>query len=147
MAASGSLAYAQIAAQPCVHDISVYNSSGADIAAFTGVMLDTSHLMESTDLSLNMLGAKVAIATAGQVMLGLTCEIIPAGGTGRVRTGGIGVGIAYGTITANTWVGSSGTTAGSLDTKTAASAYLGQALATVATTELFPVLINIGTGA
>jgi hypothetical protein len=144
MAASGSLAYAQIAAQPLGTDISVYNSSGADIAAFTAVSVDSSHIMESTDLTLNMLGVMVTAAAVTNVSIGITCEIIPAGGTGRVRCFGIGVGIASGTVTQGTYVGASGATAGTLATYTGTDPYTGIALATAATTELFPILITPG---
>ena len=147
MSASGSTAYAQIASIPSALDIPVYNSSGADIAAFSCVMIDSSHIMESTDTTLNMIGVKVCPATIGQACFGITCEIIPAAKTGRVRgNGSIAVGIADANgVTQGTYVGTSDATAGTLQAATAVHHYVGIALATAASTEQFPVLVCPGT--
>lgn len=145
MAASGSLANVQVTTTPGANDIAVYNAGTVDIAAFIGVVIDSSNIMESTDLALNMLAVTKASAATGLALL-VTKEIIPAKKTGRCfGVGSVARGIAQATVTQGTFVGSSGTTAGSLSTASAESAYVGLALATVATTEEFPFLYIPGT--
>jgi hypothetical protein len=146
MSASGSLAYAQIATTPGADGgIAVYNAGTTDIPAHTAVIVDTSYIMESTDVTLNMLAVKTATATAGQTAF-VTRMVIPAKKTGTCfGVGAIARGIAQSTVTAGTYVGTSGTTSGSLSTASAASGYVGFALATVATTEEFPFLYIPGT--
>lgn len=146
MAASGSLANAQIATTPGADGgIAVYNAGTTDIPAFTAVIVDTSNIMESTDVTLNMLAVKTATAAAGQTAL-VTRMVIPAKKTGTCfGVGSLARGIAQGTVTVSTYVGTSGTTSGSLATATAAAGYVGLALATAATGEEFPFLYIPGT--
>lgn len=140
-----STIYAQLATTPSANDIAVYNPGSTDIPAFTAVIPDSSYVIESTDLTKNMLSVKVATATAGQFAF-VTKQIIPAGKTGTCfGIGSFARGIAQATVTAGSYVGTSGTTSGSLSTATAAAGYVGIAISSAATTEEFLFLYIPGT--
>lgn len=146
MAASGHLRYVQLASVPSAYDVSVYNAGTTDIPAFTAVVIDSSNIMEDTDMTLNTIAVAKPAATAGLTAFAVTKEIIKAKGTGRAwGPGAVATAIAEGTVTQGTFVGTSGTTAGSLATATVNVPYVGLALATAATTEYFPVLLTPGT--
>lgn len=141
---SGTLSNVQVAWGQA--KLSVYNAGTVSIAANTALLVDSSNIMTSDDLTQAMFAAAGATASTGLAIFAVSAETIPAGKVGRAwGPGEIAECIAQGTVTQGTYVGSSGTTAGSVATASAVAPYLGLALATCKTTEKFPVLIMPGT--
>lgn len=141
---SGTLANVQVAwGQP---KLSVFNAGTVSISANTGLVIDSSNIMASDDLTQAMFAVAGATASTGLLVFAVSAETIPAGKVGRAwGPGEIAECVAQGTVTQGTYVGSSGTTAGSLSTASAVAAYAGLALATCKTTEKFPCLLMPGT--
>jgi len=140
-------AYMQMASLPTNgQEPTGYNAGTTDIPAHTVVVIDTGNLIDnSTTANKNMFSVTLPAATAGLVAVFVTREIIPAKKTGRLfGAGEIALVTCQGAVTANTFVGTSGSVAGAVATYTATSPYLGVALTTGADTDEIPVYLLPG---
>lgn len=139
-----ALTNVQIANTPNYSDLPFMNYGVTDIPANRAVSIDATNLV-GTGTNAGI-GVKV-VAADGDVVVGVTMEIIPAGGVGRVRTGGIAPCIADGAITAGTFVDASAQAGnvGYVKAHGAGKATVGIALATsAADDDVVPVLIALG---
>lgn len=144
----------QMASVPMPSDIPVQNySASVDIAAYQCIVLDTGNLVTNSATALNggvsVILPTVVDSTHSADAFGITQEIIKAGQTGRVRTGGISLAIADGAITAGAWVDASTTTAkvGKVRAHVAANQTIGIALETAADGDTIQVLVLPGKNA
>lgn len=96
-----SITNQQLAQTPAATDFPFHNYSGSDIAANIAVALD-----DTKDIATNSSGIGVKLpAASGDPCVGVTQEVIPAGGYGRVRCfGPIAQMTAKGANTAGAWV-------------------------------------------
>lgn len=138
----------QGAGAPSHSDFTFKNySASTDIAANVAVKMDTTNVLNGTDNAtwgtVDTPGV-IPVTGDGQLVVGVTMEIIKAGQTGRVRTAGIAPMLADGAITAGVAVMASSTAlkVGFAKAQTAALAQIGYSLNTTAN-DSEPVLVLV----
>lgn len=140
-----TIAAFQVATVYMEGDLAVKNYGVTDIPAGVGVNLDTGHLISSGVVTDDSIGVVVPTASATVIeAIGVTLEVIKAGGTGRVRTTGTVEMIANGTVTADDCVMVGSTTAklGWGATQTTGLPQIGKALSTATNGNTFLLLIS-----
>lgn len=137
----------QMAGTPGYTDLPFFNYAVTDIPAGCCVKIDAANAIKAANPSIEGIGVLIT-DTAGDVVVGVTVDIIKASQSGRVRCPApIAVCLADGTVTANTYVMASGTGTtkkGYVKTQTTGLATAGIALTGAADTE--PVLVMLSNG-
>lgn len=146
-----ALTNVQVAEQPDITSIAVYNASTTTaIAANKCVIVDASNIMDNA-LAKNQLAVTLPTDTSNpSIIIGVTRTIIPALGSGRMLpTGPVTLATCKGAVTAGTVVDNSVSAGftGDVATHTPGKHQLGIALATGADTDLIPVLLSTATNA
>ena len=130
----------QFSSAPMAGDLPVKNAGLTDIPAAVCVHIDGANLIPTVDST-----CVVRPTTSATVLqpLGITLEVIKAGGTGRIRTQGVAPLLASGTVTAGDIVmsGTVSTKEGYGATQTTALPQVGQALSTATDSNTFLCLI------
>lgn len=119
----------QFSSAPMAGDIGVKNAGLTDIPAGVCVHIDGGNLIPTVD---SICAVRPTTSATVLMPLGITLEIIKANGTGRVRTQGMALLTASGTVTAGDIVmsGTVSTKEGYGATQTTALPQVGQAMST-----------------
>jgi hypothetical protein len=138
----------QFSNTPSLDDQPFFNYTAVDIPAFTPVSPDTVNVLGGLATTGPLTGTAVQgvsvvpVAAIGNVVIGVTMEIIKAGNSGRVRALGPLVPlVADGAIVAGVTVDASSTAGRSAKSHTAAKFQIGVALSTAADAD--PVLVML----
>jgi hypothetical protein len=135
----------QITEGPGLYTIPVYNASTTTaLDAYSAVIVDASNLMNDAGTN-NQLAVALPGTTTPGVCIGVIQTAIPALGSGRmIPVGFVTNAVAYGSITAGTYVDNCtvASNTSKVQTHTAAQSQIGIALATVADGETLPIILS-----